>query len=576
MAWVVAAALCLSLGVGEATAQGRSDIDAQNFRPALGPHATFSVEHSPTLPHLQPGAKLVFDYLSEPVVRGEGETEQVIVDQQLVADVLGGIGITDRAQVGIHLPFYLVNNGSFGGDSFSGATVGDLALQPKVQLVTHDPSAVGLAARLDLTLPTGEGAAFAGAPGVGVRPQLIADAVFGGTTLAANLGGSFSPAGEVGNIDVGSRFTYGFSVQQEVVDGLVDVGAEMYGHTPFTEFFGEAEDSPLEGLLGAKLRTEAGAVISAAAGGGFSPGIGAPEFRAIVGVSYPDVVSDSDGDGISDDDDRCVDEAEDRDGFEDEDGCPDPDNDGDGIADDEDDCPDETEDMDGFEDEDGCADLDNDDDGIPDQADDCPKEPEDRNDYEDEDGCPDAELDSDGDEVYDIDDECPNEAGVEENNGCPPEQTDADGDGIADSEDECPDEPGLRANNGCRPEERKAVRKDEKIEIREKVYFQYDKAVIKEESFGVLDSVGLILRTNPDIEQVEIQGHTDDVGPSDYNEKLSEQRAKAVRQYLIDNADIAPERLEATGFGASKPLVPNNSDTNRAKNRRVEFKILDQ
>jgi len=574
--WIVGCLLGVMLGAADAAAQARSEIDAQNFQPALGPYSTFSVEHSETLPHLQPGARLIFDYLSESVVRGEGEFQRSIVDQQLVADVLGGIGVTERAQIGIHLPFYLVNSGEFAGDEFSGATVGDLALQPKLQMLTLEQSPVGLAARLDVTLPTGEGAAFVGNPGVAVRPKLIADAKVGPAVVAGNIGSVFAPSGSVDNIEVGNRFTFGFSAEYEVVEGLLDVSGELYGHTPYSQFFADAADTPFEGLLGAKLRTDAGAVVSAAAGGGLAPGVGAPEFRAILGVSYPDKIADADGDGLVDGRDQCPNEAEDPDSFEDEDGCPEPDNDGDGIADEEDECPSENEDMDAFEDEDGCADLDNDEDGVPDQADDCPDEPEDRNEFQDEDGCPDADLDRDEDGVPDRDDECPDAAGAEDNAGCPVKETDTDGDGIADAEDECPEEPGLRTKNGCRPEEKKAVRKDEEIEIREKVYFEYDKAVIKEESYGVLDAVGLILRTNPDIVKIQIQGHTDDVGPSDYNKNLSEQRAEAVKQYLVEQVDIDAERLEAKGYGATMPLVPNNSDKNRAKNRRVEFKILQQ
>lgn len=85
-------------------------------------------------------------------------------------------------------------------------------------------------------------------------------------------------------------------------------------------------------------------------------------------------LADSDGDGIPDVQDRCPAEAEDKDGFEDEDGCPDPDNDKDGILDVDDKCPNEAEDADGFEDEDGCPDPDNDKDGIPDTSDKCPNE----------------------------------------------------------------------------------------------------------------------------------------------------------------------------------------------------------
>ncbi len=103
----------------------------------------------------------------------------------------------------------------------------------------------------------------------------------------------------------------------------------------------------------------------------------------------PKVDKDTDGDGIPDSIDKCPNEPEDKDGFQDEDGCPDPDNDGDGILDKDDKCPNEPEDKDGFQDEDGCPDPDNDGDGIPDVKDKCPNEPETFNGYQDEDGCPD-------------------------------------------------------------------------------------------------------------------------------------------------------------------------------------------
>jgi PEGA domain-containing protein len=100
--------------------------------------------------------------------------------------------------------------------------------------------------------------------------------------------------------------------------------------------------------------------------------------------------NDRDRDGISDANDRCPDEPEDRDGFQDADGCPDPDNDADGVADVTDKCPNEPEDRDGFQDDDGCPDPDNDQDGVPDTADKCPNAQETRNGFQDDDGCPDV------------------------------------------------------------------------------------------------------------------------------------------------------------------------------------------
>ena len=216
--------------------------------------------------------------------------------------------------------------------------------------------------------------------------------------------------------------------------------------------------------------------------------------------------TDTDGDGILDKDDPCQDQAEDLDGFEDQDGCPDPDNDkdgvldtadkcplipgpadnagcpeeapkdrdGDGIVDKLDKCPDQAEDHDGFQDDDGCPELDNDNDGIVDAADKCPNdvgpdpepglphrrqgrrrhqrpqdkcpdEPEDKDGFQDDDGCPDLDNDSDG--IPDGQDKCPNEKGVAENAGCA--DTDLDKDGIPDRLDKCPADLGPSENGGC-------------------------------------------------------------------------------------------------------------------------------
>jgi hypothetical protein len=101
--------------------------------------------------------------------------------------------------------------------------------------------------------------------------------------------------------------------------------------------------------------------------------------------STPAFAGDKDKDGVSNKVDECKTEPEDADGFEDEDGCPDPDNDADGLLDGDDQCPNEAEDKDGFEDEDGCPDPDNDGDGVPDADDQCADELEDG---ADADGCP--------------------------------------------------------------------------------------------------------------------------------------------------------------------------------------------
>ncbi len=256
---------------------------------------------------------------------------------------------------------------------------------------------------------------------------------------------------------------------------------------------------------------------------------------------------DDDGDGIWNRNDQCPNEPEDFNGIEDEDGCPEHDRDQDGISDDQDKCPNQPEDKDGFEDADGCPEVDNDQDGIVDTADKCPNDPEDFNGYEDGDGCPEGVIDKDGDGILDKDDACPDEP---ENLN---EYLDDDG---------CPD---------VKPQNVRITK--ERIEIGEKILFETAKARILPESYGILDSVAQVMRDYPKI-RVRVEGHTDSQGSDSYNMKLSQARAESVMNYLVQ-AGIDPSRLEAVGYGETRPIDTNRTAEGRANNRRVEFHIIE-
>ncbi len=270
--------------------------------------------------------------------------------------------------------------------------------------------------------------------------------------------------------------------------------------------------------------------------------IAEPNAHAAVFLSQPDKCAyspDSDGDGYVDSVDKCPTQPENYNGFQDGDGCPDdPDTDLDGIPDSIDQCVLDPEDKDGYLDDDGCPDLDNDADQILDSKDKCPNEAEDRDGFEDEDGCPDPDNDQDG--VLDVDDMCPNEPGP------------------ADKEPKgCPQKPAL------------AIVTDSEIKITQQIHFEFNKAIIRPESFPVVDAVAEILRRYPDL-RLEVQGHTDNKGAADYNKRLSDRRAASVKTYLVEHG-VSPDRLTSHGYGLERPLVPNDSDNNRALNRRVQF-----
>jgi OOP family OmpA-OmpF porin len=202
------------------------------------------------------------------------------------------------------------------------------------------------------------------------------------------------------------------------------------------------------------------------------------------------------------------------------------------------------------------APVDSDGDGVPDCKDKCPDTP--KGVAVDSKGCP---LDSDGDGVVDGKDKCPDTPkGVAvDSNGCP---LDSDGDGVVDGKDKCPGTlKGAPVNaDGCF--------------FLKGVYFDTDKAELKSGLgyFKELDIAVDILSKNPDIKG-EVQGHTDNVGSAEYNQKLSERRAATVKEYLVSKG-IAAERMVVKGYGLTQPVASNDTKEGRAQNRRVQLKSI--
>jgi outer membrane protein OmpA-like peptidoglycan-associated protein len=124
------------------------------------------------------------------------------------------------------------------------------------------------------------------------------------------------------------------------------------------------------------------------------------------------------------------------------------------------------------------------------------------------------------------------------------------------------------------PESHVTITKDQ-IVIKGTIHFGTNNAIILPDGQQLLDEVVDVLAKNPQIRRVSVEGHTDNRGPSERNMKLSKDRAASVVEYLVKQG-ISPDRLASEGFGATRPLVPNLTPANRAKNRRVEFRILDQ
>ena len=377
--------------------------------------------------------------------------------------------------------------------------------------------------------------------------------VFGGLSL----GGQVSMGKQTLNSEDWDFFSwhtalkYGFNTNNKFSPYLkagvwgessLDTGADAYSeNTDWSNFGSIGFDYSIGNKFGVYAEYSMGAIAS---------GPEATYGLMSVGVSYGFGSGDRDKDGVSDKKDKCPDVP----GLKEFEGCPDTDEDG--LPDNEDDCPEEAGPIENK----GCPDTDGD--GVLDKDDTCPEVAG----LEELNGCPDADEDG----IADQDDECPDEAGVTENNGCP--WPDTDGDGVLDKDDECPEEAGTGAN-GCQEVSKEVIESLNDAGLN--VLFVADSyRIMGAKTLKAFDSLKVILDENP-FGIVLIQGYASEEGSEEYNLKLSQKRAEAVRIRLIE-LGVDAARLEVQAFGETLLLGDNSTAEGRAKSRRVEFKSKKQ
>lgn len=613
------AALMLAL-VTTASAQPAGNVPLDTFRPAMDSRGYLTVNASQVLGHKELSFGIGSLDWGYKMLNLEGGGSTYDVNNMVTATLIAAFGLKAgpaELEFGASVPFVIMSgdrNPDFLGDpatpnddqnfKLDGQGLGNLGIHFKTRfLKTSKGPKIGLGVIASLYLPTTSPSdRWLGDKKLVPQVMGILDKEFGYRgrfRIAANAGIRIRPDTTFTNNDpndgkttvpapvpvtnqtvtAGTEVPFGLGLAYAIAVQKFDVVGEVIGAFPVG---GNENYQPLEAIGGIKLYLARNSFLSLGGGVGLlrKAETGAnPDVRAFIGIVFEPNIGDRDGDGIKDDVDKCPDDPEDFDQFEDEDGCPEPDNDRDGILDVDDKCPNIPEDKDGFQDEDGCPEgnkNDRDGDGILDDVDKCPDDPEDFDQFEDTDGCPDPDNDQDG--ILDVDDLCPNDPedkdGFEDEDGCP--DLDNDKDRILDTDDKCPNEPetynGFEDEDGC-PDRGRVVVTDTSIEILDMVYFEYNKAVIKSESFPILDAVAATLQGNPSIELIEVQGHTDERGNDAYNLDLSDKRAAAVKKYLVDKG-VEEKRLESQGYGETQPLIREHNEKAWAKNRRVAFLIL--
>ncbi|HEU5075147.1 MAG TPA: OmpA family protein, partial [Polyangiaceae bacterium] len=372
---------------------------------------------------------------------------------------------------------------------------------------------------------------------------------FGGFILSGNIGPHWRPdrsvPGENSTLFISDELRYAFGAYLPLRDGRVRLGGELWGTFGIGEGVppggasgesaaGNTNNFSLEwmGMTRLAFGEEQRLHLNIAGGTRLSNGYGAPDVRLLTSVGYSWEFTDEKPTG-PDKKLVIVPDAEDYD-------------------------------------------KDSDKDGYPDDVDQCPTVKEDRLPPDASDGCP-APPDRDKDGIFDADDRCPDDAedkdGIQDDDGCP--EVDVDNDSIPDVEDACPLEPGPRSDvaekNGC-PGLTK-FEEDGSITLLEPIQFEYNSAIIKPVSLPILDEVVILMKARPEI-SIGVYGHSDNKGGRDYNVRLSRARAAACMAYLVKQG-IDQKRLQSEGYGPDKPVADNATDEGRAKNRRVEFKVIE-
>ena len=580
--------------------------DTHLFRPALDSKGFFSTNGSDIVGHNDISFGLVIDY-GRSILRVENRGQQ---DRYLIGNSFQGTfnfnyGLFNRLVLGLTLPVNLMSgnqqadkNGvatqlpppgqlQWNTTQLDSQTVGFIALHAKLRALRVEKG-LGVAFAVQAGVPVSDAKRNAGAdPSVWVWPEAILEKRFGSAgqfKVGVNAGFRFhAPSDTVidlrdGRFKDGSRITYGLGLSYRILEP-VDFVADTYA-TYLVQGDADSKIKPSNEVTGGfKIFVERNSYLMLGAGPRYTSGFETADFRAFIGFIFEPSIGDRDGDGLKDDVDKCPDQPEDFDGFQDEDGCPDPDNDNDGILDKDDRCPDNPEDRDGDQDEDGCpegSDGDRDGDGIVDSKDKCPDVPEDKDGFQDADGCPDPDNDHDG--ILDKQDVCPNDPedkdGFQDADGCP--DPDNDKDGIPDVVDKCPNEPetfnGYQDEDGC-PDKGDVIIDDKNIVILKKIKFKTASAEILPESNEILDAVATTLIHHPEFTLIEVAGHADERASDEYNLKLTQDRVNSVMTALISRK-VNKSLLRAKGYGEFCPEDDGHNEDAWEKNRRVEFKIV--
>ncbi len=578
------------------------DIDAQIFRPSIDAGHTLWTDDTGREGLGEDGgdflARGVLHYANRPAtfVYDDGQTVPIVSDvlqMSLMAAYVRG-----PFRIGLDAPILLRTAGVEGQET----GLGDLGLEARVRILHRDRAPLGLGVLGRVSFPTTTVDAALGSRGVGYEVSVLADRRFGPVLLAANVGTRGVPRSELENFTWNDQLRARLGLGVEVVPDRAGVSLDVGSNINYANVV--PGSTPAEAILGGWGRLSDRLVVRGGVGAGLTNGFGAPRARVITALAYEPPIErapeDADADGIVDPDDACPDRPEDLDDYEDDDGCPEPtlvtvdvltpegrSAAGRWLADGPEERNGKPGDQVGLSDgsytfeafADGFEPLEQ-------RVEIPPGGPMTVSLTLSDEPVPAASLtvkitDETGTAIdgatwslvdSDMTDLSPEER-VEVPIGTLEIRASAEGYRSAIQSLEVA--PGDKSQLGFSLAEARVEVTTERIEIDESIFFETNRATIKPESFDLLDEVSELLVEHPELVRIRIEGHTDSRGSASYNLELSEARAASVRAYLIQKG-VEGNRMESEGFGESRPEVEGDGEAVWARNRRVDFFVVER
>jgi outer membrane protein OmpA-like peptidoglycan-associated protein len=535
-------------------------------------------------------SRFLLQWLNDPLLYINDDGEQTpLVDDVYQLDLMGGY-VVGPVRVGLDVPVYLRSVNDIAGET----GLGDIALDLKGGLLDRTENPFGVALDARLAVPSATVDTALGTDGLSWEFEGIIDREFGETLIAVNLGTRGLPEVELENVTLNDQLFYGIFGAYDLTDAS-GLSLELVGHASYGSF-DNAAANPLEAVLGGWHRlSQSNLLLRGGVGVGLNSAIGAPSSRLLLALAYEPPDRDPDADGLLGRKDACPEVPEDFDGYEDTDGCPERTlvtvrfvdmehelvggvlSEVNGVA--------------------GGAEITVElDSGTWPVSAKAEEYDEVLTDIEVPDGPPVErsivmqEAIKPGRLVVFLKDTQGNPlTGIVLINGAEhaisgqmttehlPGTVVVTGvveDYIRKAE-EVEIQPQVSSHVELVLERRLAEVTAERIDIRDSVYFETNKAIIKPESFPLLNQVAAILKEHEEILLLRVEGHTDIRGSDSANLSLSRRRAAAVRTYLIEQG-VDAERLVSEGFGERKPIAEGNNEAAWSRNRRVDFFIAER